>query len=104
MSLLETVAAERAQAIAGAVKAVDALCAIGVSALVTGSLARGTYGPGSDVDLIVTACPRHLKYAIEGLVEDCLAGLSFDVVYLDEIPPHKLSRFVDGAVRARDLR
>lgn len=104
MTLQKTIEVGRSQAIERAIVATDALAAIGVSTLVTGSLARGTYRPGSDIDLIVTACPKHLKYAIEGLVEDALAGTPFDVIYLDEVPPHKLPRFVDGALRARDLR
>jgi hypothetical protein len=67
-------------------------------------LASGRFGPRSDIDLLITQCPRHLKYAIEGTIEELLQGLPFDVVYLDEIPEHKLDRFVRGAVDARQLR
>ncbi len=94
----------RERAISGARAAVSALAELGVTALITGSLARDTFGPYSDVDFLITACPRHLKYAIEGTVEDALGGLSFDVVYLDEIPPWKVDRFTQGAVDASDLR
>jgi len=75
-----------------------------VGAVVTGSLARGSFGPHSDIDLLVTSCPRHLKYAIEGIVEDILGGMSFDLIYLDELPPWKTARFADGAVHASELR
>ena len=57
-------------AIARARAAADAVARIGVSTLVTGSLARGDFRSGSDIDFLVTRCPRHLKYAIEGIVED----------------------------------
>jgi predicted nucleotidyltransferase len=90
--------------IAATRSAVAALAGLGVRALVTGSLARGGFGPASDVDLLVTACPRQLKYAIEGIVEDALGGIPFDVVYLDEVPAWKVSAFTQGAVDASELR
>ncbi|HEY4174864.1 MAG TPA: nucleotidyltransferase domain-containing protein [Rhodopila sp.] len=93
----------RRRAIAAVRRAVDVLTGLGVTALVTGSLARGGFGPHSDVDFLVTACPRHLKYAIEGVVEDNLDGVPFDVVYLDEIPEWRVRRFTESAVDARDL-
>ncbi len=88
---------------AGARAAVAALAELGVSALVTGSLARGGFGAQSDVDLLVTVCPQRLKYAIEGVVEDCLGGMAFDVVYLDELPGWKAAGFMAGAVDASRL-
>ncbi|RAI44595.1 nucleotidyltransferase family protein [Rhodoplanes roseus] len=91
-------AIERARA------ACDMLAARGVTARVIGSLAADRFGPASDIDLLVTACPPDLKYAIEGSVEDCLGGFRFDVIYLDEVPPHKVERLMRDAVDARDLR
>lgn len=94
----------RVRAVAAAQAATAALAALDVRAVVTGSLARGRFGPHSDVDLLVTACPRHLKYAIEGIVEDALAGIPFDVIYLDELPCWRLARFTEGAIHASELR
>lgn len=94
----------RARAIDGARRAAVELEKLGVEVVVTGSLARGTFGPTSDVDFVVLACPRALKYAIEHIVEDELAGISFDVVYYDEIPRWKRGRFMEGACRAPDLQ
>lgn len=94
----------RAVAVARARTACEMLAARGVAAQVIGSLASGRFGPASDIDLLVTACPHDLKYAIEGAVEDCLGGFRFDVIYLDEIPPHKVERVTRDAVDARDLR
>jgi predicted nucleotidyltransferase len=94
----------RERAVAKAHYAADALSELGVTVLVTGSLARGRFGPHSDIDFLVTCCPRHRKYTIEGVVEDILDGIPFDVVYLDEIPDWKVPRFTKGAVDARDLR
>jgi hypothetical protein len=48
--------------------------------------------------------PPHLKDGIEGIVEDRMGGIPFDVVYLDEIPAHKLGRFTREAVDAGRLR
>lgn len=92
------VAVERAR------RACAALDGMGVTARVFGSLAKGNFGPGSDIDLLVTRYPHRLKYAIEGVVEDYLEGIPFDVVYLDEVPKYKLDRFLKEAVDARDLR
>jgi predicted nucleotidyltransferase len=92
------------RAVAAARSAADALSVLGVAVLVTGSLARGRFGPHSDIDFLVTSCPRDRKYAIEGIIEDRLDGFRFDVVYLDEIPAWKVPRFTNGAVDARDLR
>ena len=93
----------RERAISGSRDAVSALAALGVTAVITGSLARNRFGLYSDADFLVTSCPRHLKYTFEGMVEDALGGLPFDVIYLDEIPEWKVARFTEGAVDAADL-
>jgi len=100
----EQVAERRARAVAGAKRALLALEQRGVQAVVTGSLAAGDFGPDSDVDLLVTQCPRRLKYAIEGIVEDCMAGIPFDIIYLDEIPAWRMERFTRRTVDAQSLR
>jgi predicted nucleotidyltransferase len=94
----------RASAIDVARAAIALLAQKGVRAMVTGSLARGSFSPHSDIDILVTDCPHHLKYAIEGSVEDALAGFTFDVIYADELPAWKLRHFVEGAVDADELR
>ena len=101
---LDRSADRRTRAINGARAAIRALARQGVSARVTGSLATGRFGPGSDVDLLVTDCPRALKYTIESLVEDCLDGIPFDVIYLDEVPAPKGAHILSIAVDASDLR
>jgi predicted nucleotidyltransferase len=97
MSQASIPARTRTYALARAKAAAAALREVGVVALITGSLADGTFDEGSDVDLLITECPRRLKYAIEGVVDDCLGGLPFDVIYLDEIPPRKLASFLGKA-------
>jgi predicted nucleotidyltransferase len=92
------------RAITRARAAVDMMKEKGISALVIGSLAKGTFGPDSDIDFLLTACPRKYKYAIEAKVEDILGDLPFDVAYLDEIPADRVERFVSGAVDADALR
>jgi predicted nucleotidyltransferase len=97
---IESLEVRRTRALSGARSAIAALRERGVTALITGSLADGTFGERSDIDLLVTACPRSLKYTIEGLVEDCLPGFHFDLVYLDEIPTPKRASFLG---KARDV-
>jgi predicted nucleotidyltransferase len=96
--------AYRSRAIDGAQRAAAALEKNGVEVVVTGSLARAEFVLGSDVDFVVLSCPRRLKYTIEHSVEDELGAIPFDVLYHEEIPPARLARFMEGAVRAPDLR
>jgi predicted nucleotidyltransferase len=84
--------------------AVDMMKEKGISALVIGSLAKGKFGPDSDIDFLLTSCPRKYKYAIEAEVEDILGDLPLDVVYLEEIPADRVERFTSGAVDAHALR
>jgi predicted nucleotidyltransferase len=100
---IETNLAPQGSAVARARAAVEALRERGVVALVTGSLAEGRFREGSDIDLLVTECPRILKYAIEGLVEDCLMGYPFDVIYLQEIPLSKRESFLGKARDVSDI-
>ncbi len=93
----------RDRAVAGARAATAALAQLGVRTTVTGSLARGSFGLHSDVDLLVTSCPRSLKYAIEGIVEDMLGGMPFDVIYLDELPVWRAAGFMRDAIDASQL-
>ncbi len=93
----------RTRALAACRVATNALAALGVRTLVTGSLARGQFGPHSDVDFLITTCPRHLKYAIEGIIEDIMDEIPFDTIYVDDIPAVRVERFCTGAVNATDI-
>ncbi|CAN7166772.1 nucleotidyltransferase domain-containing protein [Phyllobacterium sp. LjRoot231] len=97
-------ATRRSLAVSRARAASEALAKLGVDVKVIGSLANGRFGQSSDIDFLVLECPRHLKYGIEGTVEDCLQGFRFDVIYIDDIPPHKRDRFCKEAVSAGHLR
>lgn len=101
---LNGTAPRRAKAVRCVRMACEMLAARGIKVKVIGSLAKGDFGPYSDVDLLILECPRSLKYSIEGDVEDCLEGLPFDVIYEDEIPDYKREHFLKGAVDASDLR
>ena len=87
-----------------AADALDLLAEQGVAARVIGSLARGDFRLHSDVDLLVLRCPPALRYRIEGLVEDALQGLPFDVVYLDEVKPERRADIQRRSLDASDLR
>lgn len=86
----------RQRALAAADGAIAALAEKGVTAELIGSLNNDRFGRVSDVDFLVTRCPRRLKYAIESVVEDCLAGLSFDVFYADELSAERLVEMRSG--------
>lgn len=103
-NISQVVERRRQLAVSGARSAVAKLKAMGVETSVFGSLASGGFSQHSDIDLLVTKCPQHLKYAIEGIVEDSLEGFRFDVVYLDEIPVSKRNRFLKEAMDAIQLR
>lgn len=79
------------------------LARLGVRVKLIGSILGERFGPHSDIDFLVLDCPRDLKYAIEGKVEDILGGFPFDVVYAEEIPEYKRDRFISGAVDAERL-
>ena len=103
-STADGIEARRQRAIAGARAVVEMMRAKEITALAIGSLAKGKFGLYSDIDFLVTSCPRQYKYAIEAKVEDILCDLPFDVVYLEEIPAERLEWFTAGAVEAHDLR
>ncbi len=94
--------ARRARALSGAQAAVSALSKLGVKVELVGSLKAGRFGYSSDVDLLVIECPRSLKYAIEALVEDCLPGLSFDVLYLEDMSPRRAALHWEAVGALRD--
>jgi predicted nucleotidyltransferase len=75
----------------------------GVDAVVTGSLAARNFGPGSDVDFLVRACPEHLRYALEAAVEDIMLDIPFDLVYRDELPVRVAERMAATVATAEDL-
>ncbi len=102
--LAERTRARRQAALDRARAAIDDLARLGVSARLCGSLATGRFRLHSDVDILVTECPERLRYAIEGVVEDQLRDLPFDVVYLDEVAPDRAARLLAEARDARDLR
>jgi len=70
----------RAAAIAAAKRAVSQLEQKAIKVLVTGSLADNTFDLHSDIDFLVVECPREVKYALEGIVEDALGSIPFDVI------------------------
>jgi predicted nucleotidyltransferase len=96
--------AREARARVLAARALRRLAERGVEARVIGSLARGDFLLHSDVDLLVLRCPPELRYRIEGLVEDTLEGLPFDVVYLDEVAPERRAAIQSRSLNASDLR
>lgn len=83
-------AAREAKARMGATTALKRLAAKGIEARLIGSLAPGSaraFSRYSDVDILVLQIPsEYWRYRVEGLVEEALGGLPFDVVYADEIP------------------
>jgi predicted nucleotidyltransferase len=96
--------AREARARVLAARALRRLAERGVEARVIGSLAQGDFLLHSDVDFLVLRCPDELRYGIEGLVEETLEGLPFDVVYLDEVAPERRAAIQSRSLDASDLR
>jgi predicted nucleotidyltransferase len=90
-------------AFARAATVLETLQKRGVDAVVSGSLAAGRFGPGSDVDFLVRACPEHLRYALEAAVEDIMLDIPFDLVYRDELPSRVAERMAATIATADDL-
>ena len=89
--------AKKEAATQAASRALESLRARGIEASLVGSLKTGTFGLHSDIDILVTKCPRDLVYAIEAELEDIMGGLSFDVVYLDLLPREQREHWLHHA-------
>ncbi len=104
-ALLDRDAAERrALALSAARRASAALSRLGIDARVVGSLARSSFAGHSDIDLLILSCPPAWRYRLESIVEDAVGGLPFDVIYLDEVPPHRRDALLAEARHASALR
>jgi predicted nucleotidyltransferase len=57
----------------------------GFSAYVAGSLARGDFGPGSDVDFVIDAVDADYERAF-ALIDEAMDGFPFDAIPLPAIP------------------
>ena len=90
-------------ALARATRTLRLLRRMGVSAKVVGSLVDGRFSDTSDVDFLVSFCPRSLKYAIEGRVEDLMGEIPFDVVYREETREKALRSMESHAADEREL-
>ncbi len=75
-----------------AAKVLEFLALSGVEASVVGSLGTDRFDASSDVDFLVSSCPKHLKYRLEARVEDLMGDFKFDVIYADETPAHVLKK------------
>ncbi len=75
----------------------DQLRARGIEASLIGSLKTGGYGMHSDIDILVSKCPRDLVYCVEAELEDIMNGLPFDMVYLELLPQDQRERWLDHA-------
>ena len=58
---------------------------LGVDVKLVGSLARGDFEVGSDVDFLVENCPSPLYYELFGEVEKELSDCAFDIVRLEDV-------------------
>jgi predicted nucleotidyltransferase len=89
--------ARKAAAEQAAARALACLRARGVEASLVGSLKTGGYDLHSDIDILVTKCPRDLVYSVEAELEDIMNGLPFDVVYLELLPEDQREKWLEHA-------
>jgi predicted nucleotidyltransferase len=101
---LDALVAERlAVALPRAVAALEGLADLGYRAWVTGSLAKGTFGPDSDVDFVVDF-PVEATRMVFRTIEDVMDDIPFDLVPFRRIRQASLLRMMEGAVDAGELR
>ncbi len=93
----EQLSAKKAAATMAAARALERLSARGIEALLVGSLKNGEFGLHSDIDILVTKCPKHLVYTIEAELEDIMNGLRFDVVYLELLSEEQREQWMQHA-------
>ncbi len=101
-SRIETLRAEQlraktAAATQAASRALERLREHGIEACLVGSLKTGQFDMHSDIDILVTKCPKDLVYTVEAELEDLMEGLPFDVVYLDLLPQGQRERWLQHA-------
>jgi len=89
--------AKKAAATQAVSRALERLHARGIEATFVGSLKTGGFGLHSDIDFLVTKCPRELVYTVEAELEDMMNGLPFDVVYLDLLPEEQREKWLEHA-------
>ena len=99
----ECLRGRRRRAAARAARVLRFLKRIGVEAVVVGSLAEERFGLWSDVDFLVTSCPRTLKYSVEADVEAIMGDIPFDTAYQEEVRPRYLSRMQEAAKTASEI-
>ena len=93
----EQLSAKTEAATQAAALALERLSARGIEASLVGSLKNGRFGLHSDIDILVTKCPKHLVYTVEAELEDIMNGLPFDVVYLDLLPQEQRESWLQHA-------
>jgi predicted nucleotidyltransferase len=57
-------------------------------AYIFGSVLNRKYRDHSDIDIAVYGLPEKYIYKVEGKIEELLEGAPFDLIYLEESPPH----------------
>ena len=93
----DQLSAKKATATQAALRALERLSARGIEASLVGSLKTGGFGLHSDIDILITKCPKDLVYSVEAEIEDIMNGLPFDLVYLDLLPLEQRERWLRHA-------
>ncbi|SHE89773.1 hypothetical protein SAMN02745206_01013 [Desulfacinum infernum DSM 9756] len=72
-------------------KVCDYLKGLGAAdAFVIGSVLHpDQFHPHSDVDFVVVGLPEIHMYRVEGRIEEILAGMPFDLIYLETLPEER---------------
>jgi predicted nucleotidyltransferase len=86
---LEMIRLRQARALQRAEAACRYLLSLGATeAYLFGSVLSERYRDHSDIDIAVYGLPQEQIYRVEGKIEELLDGAPFDLVYLEESPPH----------------
>jgi transcriptional regulator with XRE-family HTH domain len=87
----------RRRALALAARTLQALGREGVSACIVGSLAKGTFRAGSDVDYLVEDRGGVPESRVMAIVEASMKGFAFDVTFADRADPRLLAMMREEA-------
>jgi predicted nucleotidyltransferase len=97
---LERIGQRRSRALERAEVACLYLISLGArEAYVFGSVLGERFRDHSDIDLAVFGLPEEYIYKIEGKIEELLEGAPFDLIYLEEAPPHIARRIREEGKR-----
>lgn len=97
---MERIAGRRDLTLRRANEVCEYLCSLGAKAVfLFGSALSDDFRDYSDIDFAVAGLPREHIYKVEAEIERMLAGMPFDLVYLETAPDYLVKRIQEKGKR-----